>query len=90
MEIQVREYLTDPPSADEIERVLRQLHLEPRDLMRRGEDAYRASHADDVGLSRAALVGLMHAHPILIERPVVIVGDHARVGRPPEAVLEIL
>lgn len=90
MDIQVREYLVDPPSAAEIEQVLGLLHMEPRQLMRSGEDAYRENRADDPKLSRTALVALMHAHPILIERPVVIVGDTARLGRPPEAVLEIL
>ena len=90
MDIQVREYLADPPGTAEIERVLGLLHMEPRQLMRSGEEAYRENRADDPKLSRTALVALMHAHPILIERPVVIVGDTARLGRPPEAVLEIL
>lgn len=90
MDIQIREYLVDPPSVAEIERVLGLLHMEPRQLMRSGEEAYRENRADDPKLSRTALVMLMHTHPILIERPVVIVGDAARLGRPPEAVLEIL
>jgi|SRR5215469_10310407 len=90
MDIQVREYLMEPPSTTEIEWVLGMLHMEPRQLMRSGEAAYRENRADDPRLSRAALVALMHAHPILIERPVVIVDDAARLGRPPEAVLEIL
>ncbi|HEU5398512.1 MAG TPA: arsenate reductase (glutaredoxin) [Gammaproteobacteria bacterium] len=90
MDIQVREYLTDPPSPAEIERVLGLLHMEPRQLMRSGENAFRDNRADDPRLGRADLVALMHAHPTLIERPVVIVDDDARLGRPPEAVLEIL
>lgn len=90
MDIQIREYLVDPPSTAEIERVLGLLHMEPRQLMRSGEAAYRENRAGDPNLSHAALVTLLHAHPILIERPVVIVGDAARLGRPPEAVLEIL
>lgn len=90
MDILVREYLVDPPNAAEIERVLGLLHMEPRQLMRSSEEAYRENRADDPRLTRAALVALMHAHPILIERPVVIVESAARLGRPPEAVLEIL
>lgn len=90
MDIQVREYLADPPGTAEIERVLDLLHMEPRQLMRSGEAAYRENRAGDPTLDRAALVALMHTHPILIERPVVIVADAARLGRPPEAVLEIL
>ena len=90
IEVTVRDYINNPPSESEIDRVLRLLGMEPRQLMRRNENAYRANHADDPTLDRAALVKLLHAHPILIERPVVIAGDHARLGRPPETVLEIL
>ncbi len=90
MDIEVVEYLQSPPKPAEIERALQLLGLEARQLMRSGEDAYRANHADDPKLSRAELVALMHAHPILIERPVVFAGGKARLGRPPEAVLEIL
>ena len=90
IEIRVLDYLKTPPEIAEIERVLGLLKLEPRQLMRQSEDAYQSARADDPTLSRADLVALMHAHPILIERPVVIAGDRARIGRPPEAVLEIL
>ena len=89
-DVEVVEYLESPPKPAEIERALQLLGLEPRQLMRSGEDAYRANHAEDPKLSRGQLVALMHAHPILIERPVVFAGGKARVGRPPEAVLEIL
>ncbi len=90
MEIEVVDYLKTAPEPAEIERALQLLGLEPRQLMRSGEDEYRTAHADDLQLTRAALVVLMHAHPTLIERPVVFAGDRARIGRPPEAVLEIL
>ena len=90
MDIEVVDYLDTPPKPADIERALRLLGLEPRQLMRKGEDEYRASNADDPKLTRAELVSLMHAHPILIERPVVFAGGQARIGRPPEAVLEIL
>lgn len=86
----VVEYLTEAPSVDEIERVLKLLGTGARGLMRDNEDAYKAARADDPSLSESQLVRLMHSHPILIQRPVVIVGDKARIGRPPEAVLEIL
>ena len=90
MEVAVVEYLEAPPKPAEIEHALQLLGLEPRQMMRSGEGAYRASHADDLKLSRAELVALMHIHPILIERPVVFTNGKARIGRPPEAVLEIL
>ncbi|HEV7164768.1 MAG TPA: arsenate reductase (glutaredoxin) [Gammaproteobacteria bacterium] len=90
IEIEILDYLKAPPKPAEIEAALQLLGLEPRQLMRSGEDEYRAARADDPKLSRTALVALMHAHPILIERPVVFAGGKARIGRPPEAVLEIL
>ena len=90
MDIEVVEYLQSPPKPAEIEHALLLLGLEPRQLMRSGEGEYHTSRADDPKLGRAELVALMHAHPILIERPVVFVNGKARIGRPPEAVLEIL
>ncbi|MGE5625899.1 MAG: arsenate reductase (glutaredoxin) [Bacillota bacterium] len=86
----VVEYLKTPPSIGEIEAALQLLALEPRGLMRENEDAYRQSHADDPKLDRRELIRLMHEHPILIQRPVVFANGKARLGRPPEAVLEIL
>ena len=90
MEIQVIEYLKSPPGQAAIERALTLLRMQPRQLMRTDEDEYRAHHLDDPGLTRAHLVNAMHAHPILIQRPVVFANGKARIGRPPEAVLEIL
>ncbi len=90
IEPEIVEYLKAPPSTTEIERALKLLGMEARGLMRDNEDAYEATHANDPALSRGQLVQLMHEHPALIQRPVVIVGERARIGRPPEAVLEIL
>ncbi|HSC47785.1 MAG TPA: ArsC/Spx/MgsR family protein, partial [Gammaproteobacteria bacterium] len=73
-----------------IERALALLKLEPRELMRRDEAEYRSAGADDTALSHQALIEFMHRYPVLIQRPVVFAGDAARIGRPPEAVLEIL
>ncbi len=90
MEIDVIDYLKNPPTVAEIDAALQLLGLEPRELMRQNEDVYREVHADDPGLSRATLVELMHRHPVLIQRPIVFAAGRARIGRPPEAVLEIL
>lgn len=84
------EYLKDPPSAPELARLLSLLGLEPRELMRRQEEEYQAAHLDDPGLSRDKLIAAMIEHPRLIERPIVVFGDRAAIGRPPEHVLEIL
>jgi len=83
-------YLDTPPEAAEIASVLDMLGMEPRDLMRRRESAYSEAGLDDPGLSADALIAAMVETPVLIERPVVILGDRAAIGRPPEAVLEIL
>ena len=85
----IRRYLDDPPSRAEIEDTLRMLNLEPRELMRTKESIYRELELGDVD-DRAALVTAMSEHPKLIERPVVIRGGRAALGRPPEAVLELL
>ncbi len=83
-------YLETPPGAEEIDRVLGLLGRDPRQLMRRKEPEYRELGLDDPALSRDRLIAAMAAHPRLIERPVVIRGGRAAVGRPPEAVLDIL
>ncbi|HYM30051.1 MAG TPA: arsenate reductase (glutaredoxin) [Candidatus Cybelea sp.] len=84
------EYLADPPTRTELDRVLKLLGREPRDAMRKGESEYKALKLDDAKLSRQQLIAAMVAHPILIERPIVLSGTKAALGRPPEAVLEIL
>lgn len=84
------EYLKTPPDAATLDRVLTQLGLEPRQLMRRKEAVYAEKGLDDAGLSRADLIAAMVADPILIERPVVFANGKAALGRPPESVLAIL
>ncbi len=90
VEPEIVEYLKTPPPADELEAVLEKLGMEPRDLMRRKEAAYREAGLDDPELGRRALVEAMAAHPVLIERPVVLAAGKAALGRPPESVLDIL
>lgn len=90
IEPDIIEYLKNPPAASTIERLLRLLNLEPRELMRKNETEYQAADLGNPDISRDALVEAMHRHPILIERPIVVSGDRARVGRPPEDVLEII
>ncbi len=90
IEPEIVEYLKTPPAADELEAVLDRLGMEPRDLMRRKEAAYREAGLADPALGRRALVEAMTAHPVLIERPVVLAEGKAALGRPPENVLAIL
>ncbi len=90
IEPKIIEYLKDPPSAKTLADLLTKLGLEPRALMRKGEPDYKAAGLDDPTLSEAQLIAAMAARPILIERPIVVKGKRAALGRPPEAVLAIL
>ncbi|MBI2379950.1 MAG: arsenate reductase (glutaredoxin) [Gammaproteobacteria bacterium] len=86
----VVEYLKTPPSAVELRRILQLLGLAARELMRRDEDEYRELGLDAPGLSEDALIQAMLTHPRLIQRPILVGKNQARIGRPPERVLEIL
>jgi arsenate reductase len=86
----VVEYLKTPPSAAELDRILRLLGLEPRELMRRKEAPYSELGLDNYNLSREKLISAMVENPILIERPIVVSDAKAALGRPPENVLGIL
>ncbi len=83
-------YLEQQPNAQLIAEVLGKLNLTPRDLLRKSEDAYKAQNLKDKDLSDQDLIDAMVTEPKLIQRPIVINGKQARLGRPPEQVLEIL
>ena len=81
IEPEIVEYLKTPPSTDEIDAVLSKLGLEPRAAMRGKEAAYREAGMADESLSRRALIDLMAANPIVIERPIVVSGARAAPAR---------
>jgi len=83
------EYLKTPPSESELDRILTMLGKEPVELMRKGEAEYK-EHIQGKTLSRAEAIALMAAYPKLIERPIVVHGDQAAIGRPPESVLDVV
>ncbi|ROL66372.1 arsenate reductase (glutaredoxin) [Pseudomonas vranovensis] len=83
-------YLETPPTADELKALLGKLGISARQLLRSGEDEYKTLNLTDASLSEAQLIEAMVQHPKLIERPILIAGDKAAIGRPPEKVLEIL
>jgi arsenate reductase len=87
---QVIEYLKTPPSATELKTLVAKLGISPRQLLRKGEEPYKKLKLADENLSDAALIKAMVENPILIERPIVVNGNKAALGRPPEAVLKIL
>ena len=83
-------YLETPLNAAQIKALLGKLGISARQLLRSGEDEYKALNLADDSLSEEQLIAAMAAHPKLIERPILVAGDKAVIGRPPEKVLEIL
>lgn len=82
------EYLKTPPDRSTLQQLLRALGLGARDIVRTHEPEYQA-----LGLSAAsdeALLDAISTHPILLERPIVVSGDRAAIGRPPENILPLL
>jgi arsenate reductase (glutaredoxin) len=88
VEPEIVEYLKTPPSATELKRILGQLGIPAAKLLRKKEAI--AAGIDAKALSEDALIAAMVAHPIVIERPIVLSGAKAALGRPPEAVLSVI
>ena len=90
IEPDVIEYLKTPPDKATLKKILQQLGLTPRQLMRTREKEYRELGLDDPALSDEELIDAMIAHPKLIERPIVVTDKGVALGRPPESVLEVV
>lgn len=90
VETEVIEYLKTPPNTEALKKILEGLGMEPRELMRKGQDEYKALGLDDESLSRDHLIKAMIENPILIERPIVITTKGIAIGRPLENVKKIL
>ena len=88
IEPEIVEYQKTPPSAAELKTILGRLKMPAAKLLRRKEAA--AAGIDPRSLSEEALIAAMVKHPIVIERPIVVSGGKAALGRPPEAVLGVL
>jgi len=90
----VVEYLKHPPVAAEIKALLRKLGLKAEQLLRKGEELYQAMSIEKgwagKELTEAQWIDVLAEHPVLIERPIVVLGDRAVLGRPPEQVLTLL
>jgi arsenate reductase len=87
---EVIEYLKTPPTTAELQDILQKLGISARELMRVKEPEYKENGLDDKSLSDADLIAAMIRIPKLIERPIVLANGKAVIGRPPEAVAEIL
>lgn len=88
--VEVIEYLKTPPTKDELKALLAMLGLTARQLMRSKEPEYSALGLDNTALTEAQLIEAMVTTPKLIERPIVVNGNKAAIGRPPVNVLAIL
>ena len=86
----IREYLKQPPSKAEVETLLDMVGGDPSELIRDGEAEFKTLKRKKAEMSKADIAKAIAAHPILLQRPIVVAGKKAAIGRPPEAVLPLL
>ncbi len=89
IDMEVVEYLQTPPDAAALRTLLAKLGMPARELVRKGEQLFKSANVDLATASESSLIELMTKHPLLIERPIVETAEAARVGRPPERILEL-
>lgn len=90
VEPSIREYLKQPPTKAEVTKLIDLVGGNPQDLIRDGEPEFKALGKKKANLGKAEIAAAIAAHPILLQRPVVVAGSRAAIGRPPEAVLPLL
>ena len=90
VEVRVVHYLETPPTCAELAQLLKKLGMAPRDLLRRGEPDYKGLKLSDTTLDDSSIIQAMSEYPKLIERPIVVSGSRAVIGRPPENVNVLL
>jgi arsenate reductase len=90
IEPEIVPYLEQAPSPEELRSLLEMLRIGARELLRKGEPEYAALGLDDPSLADDDLLQAMASHPVLIERPILVLGHRAVIGRPPERILELL
>ncbi len=83
-------YLESPPTKAELKDLLKKLGISPRDLLRTSEQAYKETGLSDASLTEQQLLQAMITEPKLIQRPIVVAGNKAVLGRPPENALELI
>jgi arsenate reductase len=88
-DIEIVHYLDNPPSSQQLEALIELLGISPIDLVRKGEAVWKEQFKGRE-MSDAEIIGALAKFPRLIERPIVVKGKKARLGRPPENVLDIL
>lgn len=90
IEPDIRLYLIDPPSSVELQDIIDKLHIRPKDLLRKGESVFKELNLNQQEDRTDVIIQIMSKNPILIERPIVIRGEKAIIGRPPENVLSLI
>jgi len=90
VDVEIVEYLKNPPSVEELTTVINSLGVTAQEVMRKKEAEYKEAGLNDESLSESKQIELMVAFPKVIERPIVVKGKKAVVGRPPENVLELI
>jgi arsenate reductase len=90
VEPDVVEYLKETPSKDELKKIINSLGISARDVLRKKEAVYKEAGFDNDNLSEDEIISLMEKNPKVIERPIVVNGSKAAIGRPPENVLDII
>lgn len=90
IEPEIVEYLDQPLSITELKRIIERLGVSARDILRSSEVEYKTLDLGRPELDDEELIAAIHAHPRLMQRPIVVRGDRACLGRPPEQVLDLL
>lgn len=90
IEPEIIDYLATPPTPHKMQQLLKLLGMEPEQIIRKSEEIYKSLGLKDAKLSKSQLIKILCDNPKLIERPIVVSGSKAVLGRPPENVLEIL
>jgi arsenate reductase (glutaredoxin) len=86
----IREYLKEPPSKAEVEKLIDLLGGDAKDLIRDGEPEFKSLGKKKADLGKAEIAKVIAQHPVLLQRPIVVAGKRAAIGRPPEAVLPLV
>lgn|SRR3990167_8155024 len=89
LEVEIVEYLNEIPTKEELKVILMKLNLQPKDIVRKGETIYKEKFKNS-NFNTDEWIQILVENPILIERPIVVKGNKAILGRPPENVLELL
>jgi arsenate reductase len=84
------EYLENPPTQQELKKIIAMLGLPARDLVRTTEQVYEDAGIDMDAMSEDEIIAAICQHPALLQRPIVVAGNRAIIGRPPARVMEII